>query len=793
MLRLGPPYYQFEGVTVMGDAHDDRQYYYFPNAPHVPIDDAGRPAIRFIMLKEAQDEVEGDEEDLAGFLFFDTVLSWSEGVLDKVKKGIEDSIKEDTDEDVEIRLGPLPFRKGGVQLSFLDETTRPVQLDPPEVDPNDPDAPLEPVDPSEPDMEAAWVPYLKTSGIPSLYGENRAVFTAQLNRKATKLMFGAFDGLIPASVYYELEFVGQMRAYDIRVTADWEQVYHFVQNRFTGNFIFFDFEIDDIVSELEEQKVIVIEAELDTSEEDLNPAKLEAQFDDVRKDLQELVLETFFEPATNPHEVTPDSQSGFDSAVDSLVRMNTLAHGFPSVGYSRKEVDISEMRTISVDYSVHRAVSRRIAPQAHIHVLFDDLNVTKDDIVTVVDGADDMWSTADFSASVVADFEGSGIDTIVMDVQYVKDIEFVADPNEEEDLSNSLWSFTFKSSNDVHRKSTWFDDEIGPKFFYRYKVFFKPDAMPGPSPMVETPWRQIKSQNIIANTAELFETEQATIQTVSNFPWERYPQVLVKMRYNDPVSSWLHEDTQLLDAENTAFTTEFRQRAADGIDSEYSIRYIRDDNEVIDSAWEPISGPLSVILNPDPKEMKVRFVVSPATKLGLLILNLRYVDDENDVFEDDTLIFTAENALKPQVWTVPWKDNSKRRFFMQQTIIDENDNVIDTGMVEAEGRTKVLGDTFAKSMEVQTKLLGPDLQSQGVSKIVLHLKYEDEVNGVLKEMLHEFEATGDAPTWKVMLKDASKREYSYELTYVMETGFSKSGGVQTSRDQFLILSSQVPS
>jgi hypothetical protein len=85
------------------------------------------------------------------------------------------------------------------------------------------------------------------------------------------------------------------------------------------------------------------------------------------------------------------------------------------------------------------------------------------------------------------------------------------------------------------------------------------------------------------------------------------------------------------------------------------------------------------------------------------------------------------------------------------------------------------------------------LQSQGISKIVLHLKYEVEVNGVLKEALHEFSAPGDAPTWKVMLKDASKRDYTYELTYVMETGFSKSSGIKTSPDQFLILSSQAPS
>ncbi|MEQ8901675.1 MAG: hypothetical protein RID62_10700 [Roseovarius sp.] len=793
MLRLGPPYYSFEGVTVMGDAQDKLQYYYFPNSPHVPVDDQGRPAMRFVAMKEAQDEVDEGEEDLGGFFFFDTVLSWPEATLKKVKKEIEDSIEEDTGEEVEIRLGPLPFGRGGVQLNFLDETTREIVLDPPDPDPDNP-AP----DDAEPQTKTipAWVPFLRTSGTPSLYGENRAIFTAELNRKATKLLMGAFDGLIPASVFYTLEFVGQMEAYNVKVTADWEQVYDFVQNRFEGNFIFFNTEIDKIVSELEEKKIIKIEAALDTTETDIDADTLEAQFNDVRKDLQEMVLDTFFEPTTNPNAVTPDGQSSFDSTVDSLVRMRSLAHGFPSVGYTRREVDITELRSIEVDYSVRRAVTRRIYPQGHIHAFFEDLGVTKDDIVTVVDGADDVWSKAEFSASCVADFEGSGIDQISLDVQYVKDVDFTANPEEEdedEDNSNALWSFNFKTGEEVFRKGTWFDPEIGPKFFYRYRIFFKPDAIPGPSNMMETQWRRIESKNIIVNAAELFERQTINVQTVDNFPWDRYPQVLLRVRYNDPVSKWLHEDAKLLSADDHDYAASFRQRAKDGIEPEYSLQYIRSDNEVIETAWEPVDRGLTVIRNPDPEKLELTFVVSPATVLGLLILDLRYEDPENGVFESTTLMFQGEDAYKPQIWAIPWKDVTKRRFLMGQTIIDANSNIIQTGMIEAEGNVHVLGDVFAKSMEVQPKLIGPDFASQGVSKIVLTLKYEDAANGVLKETLHEFSAPGDAPTWKVMLKDASRREYSYELTYVMDTGFTKTTGEQTSRDRFLMLSSAVPS
>jgi hypothetical protein len=201
---------------------------------------------------------------------------------------------------------------------------------------------------------------------------------------------------------------------------------------------------------------------------------------------------------------------------------------------------------------------------------------------------------------------------------------------------------------------------------------------------------------------------------------------------------------------------------------------------------------LTVIMNPDPEKLEITFVVSPATVLGLLILDLRYEDPENGVFESASLIFEGENGYKPQIWAIPWKDVTKRRFFMAQTIIDANANITQTGEVEAEGKTHVLGEIFARSMEVQPKLIGPDLSEQGIEKIVLRLKYEDAANGVLKETLHQFHDLGDAPTWKVMLKDPARRDYTYEMTFVTETGFTKSSGEQTSRDRFLMLSSALP-
>ncbi|MEM8849191.1 MAG: hypothetical protein AAGE03_04065 [Pseudomonadota bacterium] len=792
MLRLGPPYYSFEGVTVMGDAHDPVQHYYYPNAPHVPVGEDGIPIIRFLALREAMDTLDaGDDGEVAGFLFFDTVLTWPEQTLAKVKDEVEKAIEEDTGVRPEIRLAPLPYRRGGVQLTFLDETTERVVLDPPENDGADSDDDAPPVEEEVSD----WVSFLQTSGTPSLYGENRAVFSAELTRKATQLMFGAFDGLIPASVFYELEFVGQMQAYNVRVEADWDQVYNFIQENRQAGFLFFRKEVDDITTELIDTRVINITSTLDLTDPDTDPDALQAEFQDVRSDLQDMVLETFFEPITNPNEVEPNTNSTLDNLADSFMRIHTLASGWPSVGHTRRELTAEQRRSIQVDYSTARAVRRRIYPQAHVNVLFDELGLTRDDLVRIVDGDDDMWRQLPFRATCEADFAGSNISRVVLDVQYVKDTDFDASLEGEGGgipADGQLWSFMFETGEEVFEKATWFDPEIGARFFYRYRIFFDPAGMPGPTNSVSSAWTQIQSRDIVVDAAKLFEREDVVVQTVGSFPWDRYPEVLLRLRYNDPQTTWLHEDAKMLRQDDGLYEGSFRQRPRDGIEPEYALTYLRDDGEVIETAWQPVDAGLTVIPSPDPDALEIRFVLSPATELGLLILDLTYADPDNNLHESHSIIFTPDDR-GPHIWRIPWKDPTKRRYMMNQTIIRADDSIVQTGAVEAEGPTQVVGDTFAMAMKVEPKLVGPDLAGQGVDKVLLHLRYEDAQNGVSHEMLHEFNAPGDGPPWSIVLKDASLRDYIWEMTFQMTTGFTRRVGPTVARDRFLVLSSELPS
>src|SRR3954453_17395468 len=164
MMYLHPPFYMYEGVPVVPDYSDPRQFYYFPNRPHLAVDEHNRPAIRFLVYKENLDEITPEEEQATGFLFFDTSLAWPEETLKKVAKKIQD----DLDLDDLPRLAPLLYKSGTVRLVFLDRsTTLPGDQPKPDDQPANADAP--------PPKEE-WVTFLESSGMPSLYGENRAIF-----------------------------------------------------------------------------------------------------------------------------------------------------------------------------------------------------------------------------------------------------------------------------------------------------------------------------------------------------------------------------------------------------------------------------------------------------------------------------------------------------------------------------------------------------------------------------------------------------------------------------------------
>jgi hypothetical protein len=606
MMYLHPPFYMFEGVAVVPDYDDPFQYYYFPNRPHLAVDN-GHPAVRLLVYKADLDELKPEEESVAGFFYFDTTLEWPEETLKKVAKKIQD--QENLDRLP--RLSPLLYKSGTVRLIFLDKATPP------------PAAPGAPgtgggagagAGAETPPASERWVIKLESSGVPSLYADNRAIFSTVLTKEATQLIFNAFDGFIPAGVVYDLTFVAMQRAFNVHVSADWEQVYHFLDEKTSVDLFFFQSEIEDIVSELLEKKIIKIEASL----EGVGDEGMENEFNAVRKELTELVLDKFFKPVPFPDKQdTDDSIEG--RIVDFARNLRTL--GYPSVGYSRRTVDIKEVRSIDVDYTVSRAVERKIAPQAHISLFFEDFNIKREEVVTVVNGADDFWKTIDFAVSANADFDGDGIFGVGVDVAYGADR--LTGPA---GTPLTTWAALLNKSEPSFKKSSWFDPDAGRQYAYRFKTIFSPGALPGPEQEVESGWQTDSDNVLVVTPTSLYQKRRIEFQLTKNFPSDLFPQTQVEIRYIDKEIDWTFRDSALIDKETPRAVFAFRARSKADPALAYRLLFAHAGG-MTETEWQESKSDLVLVVDPRRNIFRVNILVAgERSKIQELLLNFRFED-----------------------------------------------------------------------------------------------------------------------------------------------------------------------
>jgi hypothetical protein len=764
MIYLNASAYQYEGVIVYPDYHDPLQFYYLPNRPHLAVDEHNRPAIRFLVYREALDELDVDQDEVAGFLFFDTSLAWPLETLQKVAKRLQD----DLELDMLPRLVPLLYRSGTVRLSFLDRQTVPDSQGP---DNGPPDG--------EPEPSVEWVTFLESSGIPSLYGENRAIFNAKLTKKATALLFGAFEGFVPAGVVYELNFVGMQRAFNVKVTADWEQVYTAIQDKTTVSLIFFSSDIEKIVEEFIEKKIIKIEASL----EGVGEEAMESEFKEVRKELTDFVIEKFFKPQPNP--LKPEAREVVDGIVDAARRMRDL--GSPlHVGYTHRELSVTEIRTFNADYTMTRAVERVIAPQAHLSLFFEDYSLTRDDIVTVVEGDDDMWRAVEFNIQANADFQGDGLFGVKVDVAYERP-ENGNEPGED----TIVWPFLLRDTNTVVKKRAWYKPNIGSTFLYRYNPIFMAGGLPGPVMEMNSGWREGSGNLVIATPTDLYARRRIEFQLLKNFPFDIYQQVMVHLRYNDLLNGWSHEGSTSLSAEKTHDEFVFRRGIDSPAEVEFRLSYYQG-GDTVETDWQSTTD--NLVLVDDPRELfPVRILIAgDRKKIQEMMLDFRYEDPENGVFETWSTRFTQADINEPKEWRLALADKSRHRYWYTQTIIDVDGNLITTGWTQDERNTLPVGMVYAKKWEVQPELVGSDFFDHGVSQVKLKLQYIDDVNTYRSDKEMTFGQPGKGETWALELRDPSIREYTYEVSYMLLSGFEKKIGPLVGTDTFLIISSVPP-
>src|SRR5579859_1918970 len=266
------------------------------------------------------------------------------------------------------------------------------------------------------------------------------------------------------------------------------------------------------------------------------------------------------------------------------------------------------------------------------------------------------------------------------------------------------------------------------------------------------------------------------------------------MRYQDPLTNWSKESSQLLSSKNRNMPFTFRTGFTSTESVDYRFTFLRADGRTYDVGWQTATSNLIAITDPVPSKLVVQVVpAGDRSKIQNLIVNFRYDDDKNNIHETGSVAISQDtiNTLPPP-WVVQLQDPEQRRYSYNATLEDTSGNVTTTGWVQDDRPTLPVGDVYVKLWKVQPQLVGPQLSDEGLASIKLDLDYNDAVNNYTSHKEIVFMQTGIGDVWPLTLKDASARTYSYTITYNLGTGFSQKVGPLTASDTFLIISSVPP-
>ena len=309
---------EIEGLTLFRDyssststsatATTSNRYYYMPRSPQLVME-AGQPLFQLLIFRrDITDNPEFKEGDRpgGGFLTMTVGLGVPKSTLDAVRGELERRVGGEVD------LVPVPFESGTVRVSALGTAVGQAPA-------------LEGETPAG-EGGTRFVERILGFAYPSMYADNRVVFTIELTREGATLMRASLEdeGASQVAVVYNMNYRGLMPAYEAQITINFKQVYDYLRNRLTFNTLVFKSEIDVETERLIKEGHIKI-TEVDyLSSDQARSAERVQRLNELAK---ELATFAFFRPGLQPGKVLA-ADRGELKAADPTEAAETVTSGF---------------------------------------------------------------------------------------------------------------------------------------------------------------------------------------------------------------------------------------------------------------------------------------------------------------------------------------------------------------------------------------------------------------------------------------------------------------------------------
>lgn len=299
MLYLDSPV-EIGRVTLFRDYSNVNRYYYLPNSPRLAME-AGEPKFELLIYRRDITDnplfKEGDRPG-GGFLTMTVDL----GISEEAVKAIRAQLRRRT--GTEVDLAPVPLDTGTVRVTTLGRTSG-----------------------ADDQGRTSFVEKILGATSPSLYGDNRAVFSIELDHEGAQLMRASLadEGDTQIAVVYELTYAGLLPAYECHIEIHAAQAYHHLRDRFRISTLAFKSDVDREMESLRQSEVITVR---EVNYLQLTPEQLTARQATLQQLVKDLATWSFFKPGLRPGTVLAADRGGDLAPADPTAAAAAITAGF---------------------------------------------------------------------------------------------------------------------------------------------------------------------------------------------------------------------------------------------------------------------------------------------------------------------------------------------------------------------------------------------------------------------------------------------------------------------------------
>jgi hypothetical protein len=802
-----------KGISIFRDYNDKSLFYFLPNSPRLTVE-SGQPMFQLLIYRDIGGAT---GPQAGGFLIMTTDLGVPEGRLEQVKQELSSRF------GVQARLTHVPIKAGAVRVTILDSGA---------------------VAGEGPKREIRFVENIVANAAPSLYGDERAAFTAELSRQGAVLLSAALrgEGATPVVVVYDLQYVGLLPAYNVKITIKFQQSYEHLRTRMQANTLWFKSDIDQEMETL--RKSLAIDIEEVVSE--VNPTEDAAtRLARLNTFAKELAQGAFFKPALNPGAVLAADRGtlqAYDSTTDvskitagltstsraaltgvgapedagaprrpgTAVATGALESGAtatqptpttapaeapaerptaveawnragrPQGAYMLRQLSQDERQTIVYELRQVTAVERSIAPQGQIRMLEGATNLRGR--ILEVDAVADFFKTIEGTITTTADLAAMGVAQANVKLRYgVK-----PDGTRWKDSDEAV----LRAPGDT-KPYRFFVDHLGTRELeYQVILTNRPDSAIGHDASTEeSPWIPTTTRNLNINPLSFSSVLRVSVEAAM-VDWNLVKQIQARIQYDDSRSSISAADTKILTKEKPSALVPIRPKDPRVRDVSVEATFF-----YTDGATETVKlrhdGAEPFILNQPPDTTTV-------VDVNLADLLERY--------KRVSVQLARAGSTPPEIkqtvtvgpdspggrWAFRRAQPSDVQFAYRTTSFLKNGAIVEGTWATTDNPLLIVGDRgVVDVLEVKVMVLGA-LADAGMRMAKVELDYPDAPSWADKHTEQIIQANTPEFTWRVPMTRRDATSYSYKVTWFRTNGERVTTGPVTTKDEILLLDPLAP-